>query len=602
MRRFAVLSLCAAALLGWPLAARAAAVPPSVEVAEIAGGRMRVTFAFRADRAESEVFLAGDFNGWSPTKTRMERMGDGVCRATVEMDEGRRLYKFVVDGRWMADPRNPEREPDGHDGFNSVLVVGGDAAFDAKSARKGDGKIETAACRHEPARQMWMQQAADGAALVRYRALAGDVESVELVLEGLEPQPMGSVVRVGSFDWWQIRIPSGNAEKRYAFVVKDGATQWTDPAEFRVPVFAVAVPFKTPDWAKGAVWYQIMVDRFRNGDRANDPEPVRPWTSDWEKPSDFEGKDGQTMWRWFAYNRFYGGDLAGIREKIPYLRSLGVTAVYLNPVFEAPSPHKYDARSFVHIDDNFGTKGDYAAASAAEDLAKPGTWTFTASDRAFIELVAELHKAGIKVVLDGVFNHVGDQHEAFADVRANGAKSRFSDWFAIKSFEPFSYEGWAGFGQLPAFAKSEKGFASDAVRRHIFAVTRRWMDPNMDGDPSDGIDGWRLDVPNEVPMPFWREWRAHVKAINPDAYISGEIWSRADDWLGVRGFDAVMNYPFASAAVQWVGGGARKITASELDSRLAELRLAYPDESTHALMNLVDSHDTDRVASMMRNP
>ena len=141
---------------------------------------------------------------------------------------------------------------------------------------------------------------ADGAALVRYRALAGDVESVELVLEGLEPQPMGSVVRVGSFDWWQIRITAGSAEKRYAFVVKDGATQWTDPAEFRVPVFSVAVPFHTPDWAKGAVWYQIMVDRFRNGDRANDPEPVRPWTSDWEKPSDFEGKDGQTMWRWFA--------------------------------------------------------------------------------------------------------------------------------------------------------------------------------------------------------------------------------------------------------------------------------------------------------------
>jgi cyclomaltodextrinase len=128
------------------------------------------------------------------------------------------------------------------------------------------------------------------------------------------------------------------------------------------------------------------------------------------------------------------------------------------------------------------------------------------------------------------------------------------------------------------------------------------MDPDGDGDPSDGIDGWRLDVRNEVALPFWREWRALVKSINPDAFISGEIWDRADTWLDGRHFDSVMNYRFADAVLAWVGHEERKISASECERRLAELRLAYPREANLALMNLVDSHDTDRVASMLNNP
>lgn len=585
------------------------AAPPSVAVTRLAEGRWGATFEFRPARADAHVSLAGSFNGWNVSATPMERMGDGAFRATVELPAGRHLYKFVIDGgkQWVADPANPQREDDGQGGFNSVIELGAgsslEASFDASRARAGDGAIEAAACLHDPARAMWMQQTADGGALVRYRTLAHDVESVALALDDEAPQAMSRAARVRNFDWWEIRVPKGRAETAYSFVVSDGAAKWNDPARFRVPVFAAAVPFHTPDWAKGAVWYQIMVDRFRNGDTANDPDNTRPWKSDWAKPSAFElDSDGQPVSQWGEFFRLYGGDIAGVRAEIPYLKSLGVTAVYLNPVFEAPSPHKYDARSYVHIDDNFGTKGDYAAAVAREDLLAPGTWTLTASDRAFIDLVAAMHANGIKVVIDGVFNHVGDTHEAFADVRQNGAKSRFADWFAIRSFEPFAYDGWAGFGQLPAFAKSTTGFASDAVRRHIYAITRRWMDPNGDGDPSDGVDGWRLDVPNEVPMQFWHEWRALVKSVNPDAYISGEIWKRADEWLDGRTFDAVMNYPFAASAVAWVANKDKKISASELDARLAELRLAYPLEVTPALMNLVDSHDTDRVASMMRNP
>jgi glycosidase len=342
-----------------------------------------------------------------------------------------------------------------------------------------------------------------------------------------------------------------------------------------------------------------MLDRFANGDEMNDPPNTRPWTSAWRATSPWETEGGQTFWEWAVFNRHYGGDLEGLRARMPYLKALGVNAIYLNPVFEASTHHKYDATTFVHIDDNFGTKGDAQMSSANEDLLDPSTWGFNQSDRLFLEVLRELKANGFRVIVDGVFNHVGDTHVAFTDVRARGKESPYADWFEIESFEPFKYRGWAGFGQLPEFAKTATGFKSDAVRDHVFAVTRRWMDPNGDGDPSDGIDGWRLDVPNEVPVEFWREWRTVVKKTNPDAYIVGEIWKRADKWLDGRSFDAVMNYQFAMPVVQWVSG---EIKPSELDRRLQAVRLAYPEQSTVVLQNLLASHDTDRLVSMIMNP
>ena len=159
---------------------------------------------------------------------------------------------------------------------------------------------------------------------------------------------------------------------------------------------------------------------------------------------------------------------------------------------------------------------------------------------------------------------MGTAHPAFVDVRANGRESRYADWFDITSWEPFAYEGWAGFGELPAFRKDQThGLASETARRHIYDITRRWMDPDGDGDPSDGIDGWRLDVPNDVPMAFWYDWCDFVRSINPDAYITGEIWSRADEWLDGRSFDAVMNYQFAEPALAWIGNKDKRIPPSE---------------------------------------
>jgi glycosidase len=220
----------------------------------------------------------------------------------------------------------------------------------------------------------------------------------------------------------------------------------------------------------------------------------------------------------------------------------------------------------------------------------------------FLAFIRKAHAAGIKVVIDGVWNHVGVPHPAFQDCLKRGKQSKYADWFDVTSWKPFKYRGWAGHDSLPVFKKSRDGLASASAKQHIFDVTRRWMDPDGDGDPSDGIDGWRLDVPNEIAMPFWAEWRGLVKSINPDAYITGEIWDRAEQWVDGRHFDAVMNYEFARVAVAWICHDRKKLKASAADRKLRELRLAYPLAATQVMMNLVDSHDTDRLVSMALNP
>ncbi|MCH2160692.1 MAG: glycoside hydrolase family 13 protein [Phycisphaerales bacterium] len=398
-------------------------------------------------------------------------------------------------------------------------------------------------------------------------------------------------------------IPAEETGIEYTFIFDDEHRIPRDPGTQTMAPRQDDV-FSTPDWAKEATWYQVMVERFRDGNDANNPDPMRPWRSEWYTPSPWEGTDGQTFYEQYVFARHYGGDLQGLRDKLGYLKDLGVNALYLNPIFQAESHHKYNATDFRHIDETYGSgRGDYARTVEDEDLLDPSTWKWSESDLIFLDFLKEAKKQGFRVIIDGVFNHVGTAHPAFQDVKARGPESPYADWFAIRSWTPFEYDGWAGFGELPAFRKSpEHGIAAQSAREHIFAITRRWMDPDGDGDPSDGIDGWRLDVPNEVPMPFWVEWRKVVKSVNPDAYITGEIWKRAEEWLDGQTFDAVMNYQFAEPALAWIGNAENRIGPSELDRQLANLRDAYPAEATYALQNLLDSHDTDRLVSKIFNP
>ncbi|MGB2868980.1 MAG: glycoside hydrolase family 13 protein [Bacteroidota bacterium] len=387
-----------------------------------------------------------------------------------------------------------------------------------------------------------------------------------------------------------------------------------------------------PGWAKRAVWYQIFPERFRNGDASNDPRPedmagswphqvdkdwqTSNWTGDWYELQPWERSDSKGFY-FHAQQRRYGGDLQGVLDKLDYLKDLGITAIYFNPLFESPSLHKYDATCYHHIDNNFGPDpaGDKRIWSG-EDPANPSTWKWSSADRLFLKLIQEAHKRGMKIVIDGVFNHVGMTFWAFQDVEKNQQASPFKDWFIINQWDnpatsqnEFKYAGWYGVKELPEFREDDRGLVH-GPREHIHAVVQRWMDPNGDGNPEDGIDGWRLDAADKVNIEFWKEFRTWVWNINPEAYIVGELWwedwgsdkmFNAAPWLQGDTFDAVMNYRWAREAFLYFAGVKTKIRATDFSARLDALRQDYPTDVNFGLMNLYDSHDTDRIPSHIIN-
>ena len=304
-----------------------------------------------------------------------------------------------------------------------------------------------------------------------------------------------------------------------------------------------------PVWAKNAVFYQIFPERFANGDPKNDPPNVQPWGGE-PKPKNY-----------------FGGDLKGIIDHLDYISSLGVNCLYLNPIFWSNSNHKYHAKDFLKIDPNFG------------------------DDRIFKRLVDECHARKIRIILDGVFNHTGVDFFAFDDIKKNGKKSRYVKWYNIYSFpvgppnKP-NYECWWNYGDLPKLMTH-----NPEVRDYLYKVTEKWM--------KMGIDGWRLDVPNEIPHTFWIEWRKLVKRLNPEAYIVGEIWDDASPWLKGDQFDAVMNYRFRHACLDFF---VKKTTSAyQFDTALAKARKDYPNEVNYVLQNLLGSHDTERFLTLCDN-
>ncbi len=412
-----------------------------------------------------------------------------------------------------------------------------------------------------------------------------------------------------------------------------------------------------PDWARHAVWYNIFPERFRNGNPANDPTTnehgpawfaentlgpftVSKWTDDWDALQPWEQKyaalDKKCCGADMKHARHYGGDLQGVLEKLPYLADLGITAIWFNPVHYAYSNHKYDAASYHHIDPHFGEwnadeewntddteNADSHGLKEREEKDKknevsvnpsnprdPRSIPFTPSDSLFLRLVARAHELGIKVIIDGVFNHTGDEFWAFERAIWEGPDSPYAKWYTFKSWgnwhadsslawnrKQVTYACWWNYTSLP-----ELSTTNPAVREHIFDVTRRWLNP--DGDPAtdDGIDGFRLDVANEVEPDFWLEWRKVVDAAKPDAYTTGELWAKSPEWVKGDRFTAVMNYPWLELALQYFRDQKKKLKTGEFEAKLRELRTLYPTQVSQAVQNLSGSHDTDRLLSGFINP
>ncbi len=398
-----------------------------------------------------------------------------------------------------------------------------------------------------------------------------------------------------------------------------------------------------PSWAQEAIWYQIFVERFRNGDPSNDPTPadmagafpepvpagwsVTPWGQDWYKVESWQEQAPVDGFYPRVQLRRFGGDLQGVFDKLDYIEALGINAVYFNPLNDAPSLHKYDARHYHHIDRNFGPdpQGD-TLIIAQEDHGDPSSWQWTSADRLFLKLISEFHRRGIRVIMDYSWNHTGAAFWAIQDIRQRGAASPYRDWFNIEALDDpatpedeFKYEGWSGVSFMPVAKKIiedtdgempyEGNFYAEGFKEHIYAVTRRWLDPDGDGDPSDGVDGFRLDVAGEVPMGFWRDYRRFVRSVNPEAYLVGEIWWQEwphrlmDPRPFLRGdqFDAIMNYRWYRIARGFFAQAAPVLKPSDFVAAIQEMNRDIGIETLRAMMNVAASHDSPRLATSLFN-
>lgn len=381
-----------------------------------------------------------------------------------------------------------------------------------------------------------------------------------------------------------------------------------------------------PQWAKRAVWYQIFPERFRNGDPSNDPtvkdlagaDPagtpahwqVHPWGSDWYERQPYEVANAdQELWKHILRRR-YGGDLQGVIDKLDYIKDMGFNALYINPIFVSPSHHKYDGASYHHVDPNFGPDpaGDRQL-MATENPLDPSTWVWTKADELALKLIREAHKRGMKIIFDGVFNHMGTNSFAFQDLLKNQDKSPYKDWFIVKSFDDstkgthFDYSGWFGVKSLPEFKEDENGLVK-GPKDYVFAATHRWMNPKGEGI-QNGIDGWRLDVAYCVAHNFWKAWRKEVRAINPQAYLTAEIVEapeKVKPYMQGDEFDGEMNYNFAFTCAEFFfNPDSTRISAAQFDATLKQMREFYPEGVAYVTQNLFGSHDANRIGSHIAN-
>ncbi|HSV85775.1 MAG TPA: glycoside hydrolase family 13 protein [Levilinea sp.] len=305
-----------------------------------------------------------------------------------------------------------------------------------------------------------------------------------------------------------------------------------------------------PAWVKDAIFYQIFPDRFENGDPQNDPPNKAQWGT---KPT--------------AYT-FFGGDLKGILQRLDHLSGMGINAIYLNPIFQSASTHRYNATDYFQIDRKLGGMDDWQA------------------------LVKAAHQRDIRIILDGVFNHCGRGFFAFSDILENGNHSPYRDWFHIYHYPVDAYSrgkakdylGWWRYKSLPKF-----NTGNTEVRRYLLDIARYWIE--------QGADGWRLDVPNEIDDDaFWAEFRHVVRAANPEAYLVGEIWEVAPRWVGDHHFDGLMNYPLRTAVLELLSG---RIKASAFADHVENLLTVYPRENVYALLNSLGTHDNVRIITTL---
>lgn len=422
---------------------------------------------------------------------------------------------------------------------------------------------------------------------IRIRTAKDDIRKVEIVYGDpyairslnsnwyLQKVPMKKGLSTDVYDYWTISIKEPKHRVAYGFYLTDTEGEevlYNDQGiktsyskeylknennYFRMPFFQEIDMFKAPQWVRNTVWYQIFPERFANGDPELNPEGTKTWDS-----TVHPGRQD-----------FYGGDLQGVLDHLDHLVDLGVNGIYFNPIFKSPSNHKYDTEDYFEIDPHFGDK------------------------KLFKKLVDEAHKRGIKVMLDAVFNHIGDQSPQWQDVIKNGKDSKYADWFHINKF-PVSYTPtdnfefsndatYETFDYTPHMPKLNT--ANPEVQEYLLSIATYWI-------KEFDIDAWRLDVANEIDHHFWRRFHDATTALKPDFYILGEIWHTSQPWLQGDQFTGVMNYAYTEAIKEHFL--THEIDALEMKNKLNQQLMLYNDQADSMMFNVLDSHDTARIKTL----
>ena len=465
----------------------------------------------------------------------------------------------------------------------------------------------------------------------RFRTAKDDVDRVGLVTSA-DTYVMEKECTQGEFDYYTFETRLGEEPFRYCFEVQSGTEKYyygrcgISREILEYYNFVVVPGFSTPDWAKGAVMYQIFTDRFYNGDKSNDVE-----TNEYYYIGDYSQR--VTNWDKYPANmgvrEFYGGDLQGVMDKLDYLQDLGVEVVYFNPLFVSPSNHKYDIQDYDYIDPHYGKivdDGGEVLPNGVTDNSQAtkykkrttGLKNLEASNELFIKLVEELHRRGMKVILDGVFNHCGSFNKWMDRERIYEGEEDYEPGAYVSADSPYrsyfrffkegpenwpynaNYDGWWGHDTLPKLNYED----SVKLEKYILYIGRKWVSPPYN------VDGWRLDVAadlgrsNEYNHEFWQKFRRAVKDANPNALILAEHYGDPSDWLKGDEWDTVMNYDAFMEPVTWFLTGlekhsdeAREELLGNIDNFIGSMAHHMSNMLTPSLqvaMNELSNHDHSR--------
>lgn len=465
----------------------------------------------------------------------------------------------------------------------------------------------------------------------RFRTAKDDVDRVGLVTSA-DTYVMEKECTQGEFDYYTFETRLGEEPFRYCFEVQSGTEKYyygrcgISREILEYYNFVVVPGFSTPDWAKGAVMYQIFTDRFYNGDKSNDVE-----TNEYYYIGDYSQR--VTNWDKYPANmgvrEFYGGDLQGVMDKLDYLQDLGVEVVYFNPLFVSPSNHKYDIQDYDYIDPHYGKivdDGGEVLPNGVTDNSQAtkykkrttGLKNLEASNELFIKLVEELHRRGMKVILDGVFNHCGSFNKWMDRERIYEGEEDYEPGAYVSADSPYrsyfrffkegpenwpyngNYDGWWGHDTLPKLNYED----SVKLENYILYIGRKWVSPPYN------VDGWRLDVAadlgrsNEYNHEFWQKFRRAVKDANPNALILAEHYGDPSDWLKGDEWDTVMNYDAFMEPVTWFLTGmekhsdeAREELLGNIDNFIGSMAHHMSNILTPSLqvaMNELSNHDHSR--------